>query len=79
MASITNSYSEINDSPDKWDSMTKMITSKQGFSTLLIKSRLKDTESNQKFPFIYVKRNEYLRGILENQARRDKRLRKKGS
>ena len=55
MASITNSFSDINDTPDKWDTMYRMITSKQGYSTMLIKQRINNSENNYKFPFIYIK------------------------
>eukprot|EP00347_Sterkiella_histriomuscorum_P002451 403368098 len=64
IASIQNQYSDINDTHDKWETMCKMITSKQHYSTLLIKHRLNDDEKNQNFPFIYVKRNEYLKSII---------------
>lgn len=67
MASINNDYSELNHSKDKWKSMTKMITSRQNYSTFLVKTRYgSNHEQIKNFPFIFEKEKKAIPSIVEN-------------
>ncbi|CDW87633.1 UNKNOWN [Stylonychia lemnae] len=70
LASISNQFSDINDTHDKWETMCKMITSKQNYSTLLVNQRLNPNETNTNFPFIYIKRKDYIKNIIGDWTRK---------